>query len=1227
MDLDSIITKYNLSLHDNHKQYILSNNYTLIINGTKYYLIKSKLSLKCKNLSYIGEDLNQKQIIVQLTNHNLEYEDNLGLIYTTIICSSDKTTCTAYNVDQSILAYSKTCCIDNLDPDTCQKCYNLSKNSEETTPMCGTNTDKQKYNYFIWNNKCWNNCRIQLSPDTNCSCSEGTCQLAPNSVQPTPAPSIQTICDSSNQEWFPGMPLNAIGACESLENKIISSLDILLAGITYNGTIRSVDDCGESELGCCIVNAQNSQCITSCPLLSAAIQINNTVFPPTSEVFSMWQNTGFTKPTTIIEEDEAITCLENGNYWINSTCKDATTKYNINNYSKIDSKFCSNSNNNIMTQLAYGNLLSPNNVFYNVGYPSSNNPASAIITLSIWLAFGQNIKDKLYDNEQTNINDYKDIAYYLTKQLPMGRHSDGSDDDKAGGYLGEFYDDFEWWGMAKMQGLYSLINMYAGKKDDTIVKILTYEFIGVIRTCMYIWQTVDNVCGGGTLWQASNWNTSYVKSSITNLLLIYNTLAIYKFYYKYKNIDPFKTCLENLGGSVKINSKTTMNITDILSEFEKIVTTQFIWLISPIGDTSKVQGMLDNHPDIGIRGRVYDSVIAPIDTTTCYPPGVANLYKQYDNLWNSETPWQQSNKFLGNCQPSGSCSTYNRQQLCKANIPAQPTLSIGSVESPKCYVSWSNDEFKDKWPQDINSRTESTNCSDTSTGETGCNATTYGQGLFIAICCLLADTFKTNNTEPLVNTDFSMNYYDYNIFGDNKGKLVNLNNLSKDDAVSSMINLACTTAEFSYDNLSVMSPESNRIISDSDLARSCVEANGEDALLFRSIQAYGFTILIGTLENIKPPMGPLPSVIQYIKKYKDYLNNTANYIWNNTRNPLNNLFSQCYPGGSGFNNISNKLLGYSNEEAILNNQYSPKGHGSSTIIIQCQYIISSNNYSLLGVSPDFGGYSGDILPQKKTIAELKQQNSNWYNYIKNIYPSITDTDIIDISSFDYFYKKLLVKYISSPTILVPSSITGSCDSIKPNDLYKNMSGDHDPPDSVWRYQFGPYKSLQSNIKVEVTHCCSSGEEKGTWYYKATGSGIYLDLGKTISFNDHKDAVQHFLNKKCDDDDPIHHPVECISELNDLINEASKEYDTIQFLNHPDMQCNWNKNSMAMEILDIRLDNGASGKYNCGTNNSKQNLYRDWGGKSICKCKNFVGECSPHAPSEQNCLNCEGLLIE
>ena len=58
-------------MDNNHKQYMLSNKYTLIINGAKYYLIKSKISLKCKNLSYLGEDLYQKPIIIQLTNHNL----------------------------------------------------------------------------------------------------------------------------------------------------------------------------------------------------------------------------------------------------------------------------------------------------------------------------------------------------------------------------------------------------------------------------------------------------------------------------------------------------------------------------------------------------------------------------------------------------------------------------------------------------------------------------------------------------------------------------------------------------------------------------------------------------------------------------------------------------------------------------------------------------------------------------------------------------------------------------------------------------------------------------------------------------------------------------------------------------------------------------------------------------------------------------------------------------
>ena len=972
--LEEIIRKYNLVLNMRDKKYVSSNNYTLIVNNNEYYLIKYKINTTCKKNLYRAKNYYKTEKTLDLTDYIVEYEDNLGIVYISSMSSS-----------------------------------------------------------------------ISL----------------PN-----------MICDNSSTEWTPGMPLNYIGRCESLENRVKSGLDVLVAGITYNGINRNTKvecDIMSKDIGCCNYGAQQGFCIAACPLLSAAETINSDVFPPTSEVYSLLNkptpsplpschtqfdstepiypgaeqvcqtylneiscNTADTEadcswgylPTplpsdchtqlditsplysaadkycqkyvnkTACEEapsslkcgwespslssviaNDMISCLEIGNVWVDSKCIKSDTKYYINKYSKIDSRLCSNSNNNIMEDMAATvkryhtsgvatRLTGKNYKFSLLEHPYSNNPASAVILLGLWLAAGQNIENKLYENEDTvHEETYKDVAYYLTTKFPQGRHSDGGEEasgksrDIPGGYIGEYYDDLEWWTMAKVQALYSLMNVNA---KDYNIDMLSYQFIGVIRTVMYMWYSVDNVCGGGTLWQASEWNRNAGKGAITNALLIYNALAVYKFYYKYKDMEPFKSVLTNLNNKIIINSKTTMLIPDILSELEKLIISQFIWFISPIGDTTRVQGMLDNNPKAGMRGRIYDSLIShgiEGEDMKCWPPGVSNLYREFKELWtNTGSKWVQDNGPLmkGCRERPEDCSKYNGRELCKATIPSNPELSIGTIDPPKCYVSWADKEEKDwatcagSWQCDEGGRSSSTSCKNKA-----CNASTYNQGMFTAICSLLADTFKTNNKEPLTNKKFNLRFYNYDIFGENAGKVpsvINLKDLSEDDAVNAMINLALTSTEFSYENLSLQTPNSDLIISDSDLARSCTNANGEDALFFRSIQAYGITTLIGTLENV-PSRG---NSDKFISKYKKYINDTGNYIWNDTRNPLSNVFSQCYPtrDTESYNDPSIKMSEYSNREAITENKYTPKGHGSSTLIIQCQHIISSNNYKLLGVFPN-----------------------------------------------------------------------------------------------------------------------------------------------------------------------------------------------------------------------------------------------------------------------------------
>lgn len=129
-------------------------------------------------------------------------------------------------------------------------------------------------------------------------------------------------------------------------------------------------------------------------------------------------------------------------------------------------------------------------------------------------------------------------------------------------------------------------------------------------------------------------------------------------------------------------------------------------------------------------------------------------------------------------------------------------------------------------------------------------------------------------------------------------------------------------------------------------------------------------------------------------------------------------------------------------------------------------------------------------------------------------------------------------------------------------------GSFDIPKTQWIYHPPPYKPLESNVWIEVTHCLGSwvtyNEQWGAWYYKANGSNMWLNIGNTITFKDHADAVKHFKAGECviNANDKRG---ECAENFQDLVQKAREAgYNTIQFLNHNDMRCG----NTAIEILHV-----------------------------------------------------------
>ena len=229
--------------------------------------------------------------------------------------------------------------------------------------------------------------------------------------------------------------------------------------------------------------------------------------------------------------------------------------------------------------------------------------------------------------------------------------------------------------------------------------------------------------------------------------------------------------------------------------------------------------------------------------------------------------------------------------------------------------------------------------------------------------------------------------------------------------------------------------------------------------------------------------------------------------------------------------------------------------------------------------------------------ELK--NSIWSKYFLHIYGEIPDSDYpIDLNTFWILYTNILEKY---NIVLTDQCIKDkNCYSICPKnngDLYSNMSYIDDMNNTIWIYHKPPFKAFLDNSVIEIIHT-SGGypgqkmiESTGSWMYYAKGSGIYFDIGKTISFKDHSESVKHFLD--IDISCPLRE--ECAYYFKDVFTKAKNMgYDSIQYLRHYDMRCG----NTAIEIVDLH----GIGAYPCG-NKDKYNIKSGWKGKNICICDN------------------------
>ena len=255
--------------------------------------------------------------------------------------------------------------------------------------------------------------------------------------------------------------------------------------------------------------------------------------------------------------------------------------------------------------------------------------------------------------------------------------------------------------------------------------------------------------------------------------------------------------------------------------------------------------------------------------------------------------------------------------------------------------------------------------------------------------------------------------------------------------------------------------------------------------------------------------------------------------------------------------------------------------------------------------PDPGGKCSGGWPSYASSAELSA--SPWGAYFTKIYGAAPP----DGADYPFCIGNLWVLYsdtIAKLGIKTPKSV-GTCPTNggKTEGQVYNVNNNFSPQNMIWIWHPYPRVAFKDKTWVEVIHMGSKGglsdEHVGSWFFYAKGSGMWFNIGKTITFIDHGDAYKHFGAHNNED----------------MCGKGAKAgFDSIQFTAHTDCEfnhCNKQKGTVYMnyEIVSTKL----VGIYSCASKSGTSPLIKSgWEGSKPCTCSN--------APNE---LNCNGIPVK
>lgn len=248
-------------------------------------------------------------------------------------------------------------------------------------------------------------------------------------------------------------------------------------------------------------------------------------------------------------------------------------------------------------------------------------------------------------------------------------------------------------------------------------------------------------------------------------------------------------------------------------------------------------------------------------------------------------------------------------------------------------------------------------------------------------------------------------------------------------------------------------------------------------------------------------------------------------------------------------------------------------------------------------------------PLFRSSAELS--SSNWGNYFQAVYGEIPqDGYPICIGEFWVFYQDELEK----AGVELPDSKQGCPSSVNDRGHYETQL--MQPPwQGIMMYQFMS-EPHPDNTWVEVCHRARSFHSKferhGAWFGTCTGSGIYVNTGRTIHFDTHPDGFKYFG----------------ATWENDLAQKAAERgYDTVQFMKGDGQTTDDCCTSLGLgpcchahEFVSTKL----VGSYGCAEAPGGTSIRAGWRASRPCNCNEQQDRDWTPLGTYETYINCEGV---